>query len=317
MKSQPRLISALIFLLLAACARPMVMPTTPLPAQAILHENGLDLGADGFMPGHQWMPPQPKAIIYALHGMNDYSHSFAAAALYFAEHGVGLVALDQRGFGRNVSPGIWAGEANLVDDTFTALNAIHQRHPGVPLYLLGESMGGAVAINSAADPRMAKAGVEGVILSAPAVWGGSAMNIFMRGFSWWGAHTFPDMKMTGKQLKIKPSDNIPMLIALARDPLVIKATRLDTIYGLVQLMGDAQDNIAKVKLPVLYLYGANDQVIPSKPTASAILKLKAPNRVAYYPNGYHMLLRDLQAPRVWDDVLSWIDNKTAPPAFGQ
>ena len=314
-KLRPRLFLSLL-LLLAACARPVEMPGSPPPAQALLRENGIDLGRQGFIPGHQWMPQNPRAILYAIHGMNDYSHSFTAAGLYLAEHGVGMVALDQRGFGRNVSPGIWAGKANLLSDTFTALASIHRQHPGVPLYLLGESMGGAVAVLSAADPRMQQAGVEGLILSAPAVWGGSAMNIFMRGFSWWGAHTFPELKMTGKQLKIKPSDNIPMLIALGRDPLVIKATRLDSIYGLVGLMGDAQREIAHVTLPTLYLYGANDQVIPPEPTASAILKLHAPNRVVYYPNGYHMLLRDLQAQRVWDDILAWIADKNAPMPSG-
>ncbi len=56
---------------------------------------------------------------------------------------------------------------------------------------------------------------------------------------WIGARLMPGLTLTGRGLGIKPSDNIAMLRALSRDPLVIKETRVDTIYGLVNLMDAA------------------------------------------------------------------------------
>ena len=70
-----------------------------------------------------------------------------------------------------------------------------------------------------------------------------------------GAHTFPDMALTGRGLQIKPSDNIAMLRALGRDPKIIKETRVDTIWGLVNLMDDALSSASKLSSKTLILYG--------------------------------------------------------------
>ena len=66
----------------------------------------------------------------------------------------------------------------------------------------------------------------------------------------------PGLTLTGRGLKIKPSDNIEMLRALARDPLVIKATRVDTIYGLVDLMDAALASAPRLDAPMFVMYGA-------------------------------------------------------------
>ena len=165
-------------------------------------------------------------------------------------------------------------------------------------------MGGAVVINTIAQKHPDF--VQGAILSAPAIWGDETMNGFYRMTLWLAAHTMPGNEFTGESLGILPSDNIPVLMALGKDPLVIKKTRVDAIYGIVHLMDDAFRNIDKVDVPLLMLYGAKDQVIPKAPVQKALRRINTENRIAYYPDGYHMLLRDLKADIVLNDIVSWI-----------
>lgn len=284
--------------------------TPSLQAEVLLAVDGATL------PLKRWLPKgKPKAVIVALHGFNDYSNAFATPAAYFALHGIATFAYDQRGFGGAPSRGIWAGENNLVRDAKEAVRAVHAAYPQIPIYVLGESMGGAVAVLLAAEPNTASP-LSGIILSGPALWGGESMNWLYQGTLWIGAHTIRSYTVTGRGLKILASDNIPMLIALGQDPLVIKETRLDAIYGLVGVMDHAYAHIEKVQTPMLALYGARDQVIPPEPVYHSLLRIDGPHRIAYYPEGYHMLLRDLQGKTVQRDIVSWIENPAAPLPSG-
>jgi acylglycerol lipase len=143
---------------------------------------------------------------------------------------------------------------------------------------------------------------------------------FQRLALWVGAHTFPDMKLTSKELKIKPSDNIPMLIEFGKDPLVIKESRIGTIYGLTNLMDLALQRVTKLTTPALILYGNRDKVIPKISTALMLSRLpnvgKVTQRFGFYEKGYHMLLRDLQRKTVWDDIGAWITGGTYPLPLG-
>ena len=281
--------------------------------------NDTMLAADGTMlPLRSWLPAgKPKAVIVALHGFNDYSKAFEGAGAFFKARGVAVYAYDQRGFGQAHYTGVWGNEKNFVSDLAQCVREVSRRWPSAPVYVLGESMGGAVTLVALADPAFPK--VRGVILSAPAIWGGEAMNPFFHGTLWLAAHTIPQHEMSGSDLKITATNNTPMLWRMAYDPLIIKKTRIDTIYGIVRLMGDGYDAVPQIKTPVLLLYGKQDQVIPREPIESALKRFTAPVQFALYPDGYHMLMRDMQGEMVMDDILSWIEHPGAelPSGFGE
>jgi acylglycerol lipase len=259
--------------------------------------------------------PHPKAVVLALHGMNDYAHAFSRPAEIWAREGITTYAYDQRGFGGTPYRGKWASADLLVQDVQRMTLLLRARHPGVPLYLLGESMGGAVVL--LALKRSDLVSVDGAILSAPAVWGGDAMNWFFRASLWIGAHTFPESKVTGQGLKRWASDNIEVLRGLARDPLFIKGTRLDAVYGVTDLMGEAYASAEQIdtKVPILVLYGARDEIIPADPVRDFVKRLP-PHRVAYYADGCHLLMRGLGAEAVLRDIRAWIADKDAALSGG-
>ena len=226
----------------------------------------------------------------------------------------------QRGFGDGVRIGLWAGIEAYARDLadFTAL--VRRAHPGVPVYVLGDSMGGAVALVAGAGPAETRPDADGMILAAPAVWGRAAMTWYERAALWTAAHTIPTFRLTAQGLDIQPSDNIDMLRALGRDWRVIKRTRVETIYGLVGLMDRALAVAPRFSEQALILYGAKDDIIPGRPTFEMVRRLPATVRdrqtFALYDGGYHMLLRDLNAETVWRDILAWIENAQAPLPSG-
>lgn len=344
-----------VLLALAGCAAPPPPPATVTPAllapaprptpppdaaagaaapqiapQIDSRVMGEFLASDGArLPVQAWLPADdgtPRAVILALHGFNDYANAFDAPGRYWAQRGIATYAYDQRGFGRNADAGGWAGTARMVADVDDAAHALARRWPGVPLYLLGESMGGAVLLAGYAG-RPLPPGVRGLILTAPAVWARATMPFYQR----WGLavanHLFPWLSLTPPRglVHVQASDNIPMMIALGRDPLAIKATRMDTLAGLTDLMDQALEASGRLDGPALVLYGEHEELIPDLPRALAVARIARPEpmgdrrladqmgetpRLGYYPLGWHMLLRDLNAAIVWRDVLAWIDDPT-------
>ena len=271
--------------------------------------DGAYVTVDGVeLPLSRWPAVEPKAVLIALHGFNDYRRFFDTAADYLSRQQIFCYAYDQRGFGASPNTGYWAGSDAYSEDLAQFTKLVRARHPGLPVYLLGESMGGAIVIDAMA--RAQKPDVAGVILSAPAVWGRETMPWYQTSLLWALSHTLPWLTLTGKGLDIMPSDNIDMLRALGRDPLVIKETRVDAIYGLTDLMDAALNSANKLNTQILLLYGEKDQIVPKEPTRLFVRNLLAHQpvgkTVAYYQNGYHMLLRDLEAPLIWQDIAHWI-----------
>lgn len=263
--------------------------------------------------------PEPWAVIVGLHGMNDYAEAFTLAAPAWAAAGVTTYAYDQRGFGRSPNRGLWAGEDLLTEDLRVMTRLVRAKHPRAVLAVVGESMGGAVAVAAFTSDRPPTA--DRLVLLAPAVWGWGDQPLLYRTTLWLGAHTLRSYSVSPPpfvQRRIRASDNIEHLRRMGRDRNLIFQTRIDTIYGLVSLMQTARTRIDDLDRapPVFYAYGANDDIIPDEPSLAAAAKLRPDDRTAFYPRGFHMLTRDLQRAVVIADVLSFIRDPASPLPSG-
>jgi acylglycerol lipase len=298
--------AALLLLgLLGSCA-PVTATLGTANATPALAGDMLVARDGALLPLRHWDADHPKAVIVALHGMGDYSNAFDMPATWWAKQGITTYAYDQRGFGRAPGPGLWAGEKAMDDDFVDCVDAVRAAHPHLPVFVLGESMGGAVVLTTLASGKAPQ--LNGVILVAPAVWSRADMPLSYRVALWLTAHVWPGLELTGKGLHIRPSDNIPMLRAYARDPLVQKQTRADAVWGLVNLMDDARRATGRLNdpPPIFMLYGAEDQIVPPASHAAAAKALGTHALVREYPSGYHMMLRDLEGPVLWKGIADWI-----------
>lgn len=306
-------ITAVLFI--SACSPLVNHPGKPVREPGI--EAGHYTADDGtVMPLHSWLPQEKPltAVLVGVHGFNDYSYSFAIPGTYLTRYGIGTYAYDQRGFGGSPERGLWSGIDAYTRDLTVFAREIRKRHPDVPLYILGESMGGAVAIVAMTgnDPPPA----EGVILVAPAVWGRDTMPWYQRALLAVTSHTLPWLELTGNGLDIVPSDNLEMRRALHSDPKVIKGTRVDAMHGLVDLMDEAMKRVEKLRCPTLIQYGKHDQVIPKEPIFTMLDRTPPTTRRAFYEQGYHMLLRDLHREKPLLDIVAWIADHNKPLPYG-
>jgi acylglycerol lipase len=319
-----RLAALVLCLALTACATPHVQPPlVPPPGFA-----GPRIAADAFvvqdgarLPYLRWSPAggEPWAVIVALHGMNDSRASFRLAGPWWAEQGIETWAYDQRGFGEAPGRGVWAGQATMAADLRTVVALMRARHPQALIAVVGESMGGSAAVAAFASEQPPAA--DRLILLAPGVWGWSSQG-WLNGTSlWFASRLFGDRAVEPPDWAvrdIRASDNMLELIRNGRDPNSILATRFDTLSGLVGVMETASRHLGDTRVPTLLLYGANDQIVTPGPMRLALERAgDSPTlRTAWYPDGWHLLDRDLGAVTVYRDVAAALRDPSAPLPSG-
>ena len=278
---------------------------------------------DGFpIPLRHWPASgTPERIALGVHGFGDYGGGFEDLAKALNRQGVSFYAHDQRGFGTNPEPGIWPGAEVLAGDVRDVAGSLRQRHPDLPLYLVGKSMGGAVTILAMTSGQPPD--VDGVVLIAPAVWSRDTMPWYQRLGLELGTQVAPGLEFSAElalSLGIEPTDEQVVIDTLREDPLVQRSARVDTMEGLTELMGDAQSAVAQLSGPVLLLYGERDEIIPAEPVCLMFRKLPddpdSRLRYALYPEGYHMLTRYSRADRTHSDIAAWLRDADAPLPSG-
>lgn len=273
------------------------------------------------LPYRVWLPrqtpedKQPWAVMLALHGMNDSRDAWEYPAPAFAAAGIAVISPDLRGFGATTSRGLWPGTAGLIADVRVMMELLRARYPHARLILMAESMGAAALMVLATSPHPPS--VDGYVLIAPAVWGRSEMNMLMRTSLWLADHTVPGLELTGGGIvKVTATDNRDALRRLSRDTLTIHTTRVDAVKGLVDLMDQAQASAPRIDVPALFLYGGHDELVPARATAATWRALPPGPARAFYPDGYHLLLRDLDRATPIDDILAWIRRPEDPLPSG-
>ncbi|MCP4337455.1 MAG: alpha/beta hydrolase, partial [Desulfobulbaceae bacterium] len=246
MQSQPSLRYKVTFLffkvgiicLLTACSPTFVTLPISEPSSPSISEHIFTSYDKTELPMKVWLPSQEiNGVLIGVHGFNDYSNFIKDSVSFFNDQKIAIYSYDQRGFGGSKTRSRWSGKQALSDDLTTFIMLVKETHPHLPIYILGDSMGGAVTIVTMAKKDPPK--INGVILIAPAVWARSEMPFYQRCLLWIAAHTIPWQKVTGESLEVTASDNIEMLKELGKDPLVIKETRIDVLYGLSNLMDEA------------------------------------------------------------------------------
>jgi alpha-beta hydrolase superfamily lysophospholipase len=300
---------------LAACVGritlpgPAVEPPTETADSFVMPDGTL-------LPYRQWLPTgTPIAVVLALHGMNDSRDAWEYPAPIFAAAGIAVFSPDQRGFGATRTRSLWPGTAGLTADARIMARLLRARYPHTRLFLMAESMGAAALMVMATQPN--PPAVDGYVLIAPAVWGRAEMNLLMRAALWLADKTMPGLTVTGGGLvRVTASDNRAALVRLSSDPLTIHETRVDAIEGLVDLMDNAQAAARQFHAPALFLYGGHDELIPSRATAATWRALPPGPELAFYPNGYHLLLRDKDRATPIGDILAWIRDPNAPLPSG-
>jgi alpha-beta hydrolase superfamily lysophospholipase len=268
------------------------------------------LTGDGVrLPLAAWLPDgAATTVLLALHGYGDYREAFGRVGRWLAAHGIAVYAYDQRGFGETRTRGRWPGAEALIGDCADAAAALRGAHPELPLAVLGESMGGSVALAGLASGQVA--GVDRLILAAPGVRGGVQLRQLHDLALRLGALALPWLRVELRRGG-RPWLDREESTRLAEDPLILRHLSVGTYDGLIELANLATlVNPARVP-PTLLLYGELDGTIPRAGIDDLARRLGDRCTLRTYPERHHLLLHERGADEVFADCLRWLSKTTA------
>ncbi|WP_422126574.1 alpha/beta fold hydrolase [Thioalkalivibrio sulfidiphilus] len=292
--------------MLAACAPVRVAPGEAVKTPVI--EDGALIARDGArLPVNRFEAETPRAVLVALHSFRDYRGAYDQLGPWFASRGIDLVAMDQRGFGDAPHRGYWAGEQAMLDDVRDLVAVLHREQPARPVYLMGESMGGSVALALMGDGQAPA--VAGLILAAPGVREGIPAKPLWDGALWLSERLAPGLTVPINQ----DYDGVLAPEAVARfrdDPKVLRRIRTDTYVGLVWLAETASRRADRVRVPMLVLYGKPDRTIRQEAICH-LARHHATGQVDLRIRDHwpHLLLHGPDREAVAGEILAWLDGK--------
>jgi acylglycerol lipase len=222
-----------------------------------------------------------------------------------AERGFAMYAGDHRGHGRSDGPRALIDRMdNVVADLDLVVDLAVGRQRGREPFLLGHSMGGAVAISYA---LVHQDRLRGLILSAPLAVVEAAS---------------PLTRLAGRVLSaVAPKLGVYEIdsTAVSRDPAVVRDYDADplnyhrklparTVAELSAAIGTFQDRLGGLTLPLLTMHGTDDRIVPRDASELVIERAGSPDKsIIRYDGLYHELLNEPERERVLDDIVAWIE----------
>jgi acylglycerol lipase len=279
-------------------------------AAAIVGRERVLVMADGFrLPAVTWEPAgTPLATVIALHGFGDFRLAFGEVGPALARRGLLVHAYDQRGFGDTDGRGRWHGWRRLVRDLKAVIGLLAPTD-GTRLFLLGESMGGGVAL--VATARFRPEAVHGLILVEPAVRRGARLRLI-----WDVAFGTLALVAPGYSRRLTRGTHAAFTPAarqrLTHDPRIVRVIRADAYKGLLSLSDAASASARRLRLPTLLLYGRADGIIPLRLLERAARDLHPVVTALRYPEAPHLVLQTRGFGAALADVCAWIDGATLP-----
>jgi alpha-beta hydrolase superfamily lysophospholipase len=243
-------------------------------------------------------PAQPARLVVLVHGYGEHVGRYEHVAAALTARGSLVVGPDHVGHGR--SP----GEPALVDDfepVVDDLRAVVQDTRGdLPVVMVGHSMGGLIATRYAQRHRD---DLAGLVLSGPAV--GLAPVIE----GWLAAPALPDEPIDVAVLSRDPAVGE----AYAADPLVYHGGwKRPTLEAFVAADRAIAEGPGFGDLPLLYVHGADDQLVPVDLARPVVERLAGPDTDVHVLDGArHEVLNELDKDRTIDLVAAFAERVTA------
>jgi lysophospholipase len=259
-----------------------------------------------------WRPEAPaRAILVVSHGAGEHGGRYGHVVDALVPLGFAVYASDHRGHGRS------GGRRALVDrfahavaDLRTVIGIARGERPDVPLFLLGHSMGGAIALTYAVEHQD---DLGGLVLSGAVPALDAASSAFLRAFSGTVSALAPRLPV----VSVDPA-------AVSRDPREVEMYRNDplvhhgrlparTAGELVAAAAALPERAGSLTLPLLVLNGEDDVLAPVAGSRMVADRARSTDLTLHtYPGLRHEVFNELPADRarVLDDLAAWLTART-------
>ena len=255
----------------------------------------------------RWLPDrEPSSVVVISHGLGEHSGRYRLLAEHLVAQGHGVYALDHRGHGRSGGPRANIERFNHVVTDFSAfVVSSAQENADVPVFVIGHSMGGAIAFASAIQLQDS---LRGLVLSAPALAAGEVVSSVKLAL----VRLLSVIAPGAGALQLPPS-------AVSRDPQVVRDYESDplvfhksvparTVLELLQAMQGFPESARNLRLPVLIQHGTADSLVPLSATRPLYQDLGSIDRtVKIYEGLYHEIYNEPERAVVIDDLCRWLD----------
>jgi acylglycerol lipase len=256
-----------------------------------------------------WRPDsEARAVIVIAHGASEHSGRYAHVAARLVDEGYAVYAIEHRGHGRSDGPRALIDRLkNAVSDLQCLVVQAAGAHPDAPVFLLGHSMGGTVALVYTLRHQDR---LSGLILSGPL----AALEAAP-----------PHLRILGRVLStVAPRRPLIAIDAglISRDPAVVRAYADDpfvyhgklparTVAELARAIDSFPDGVPAITIPTLIMYGTADRLCPPQGSLMLAERIGATDKtLRAYDGLYHEILNEPEQERVLDDLCSWLAART-------
>ena len=256
-----------------------------------------------------WRRSMPRAAVVLVHGYAEHSGRYEHVAERLVNHGYAVYALDLRGHGRSEGKRAFVRSMDeLVADVRDLLNRVRQREPGLPLFLLGHSMGGAIVGRLLVDSQPE---IAGVILSGAVLRGGRGFDTVAQEVFIALGRLFPRLPLSKLGSEVISRDPA-VREQYDNDPLVYRGRMAaGTFSAIVRAAKVIDRRMESITLPLLILHGGADALI--SPEGSEQLYKRAGSQdktLKIYDGLFHEVLNEPEKEQVIYDIVVWLDAHT-------
>jgi acylglycerol lipase len=256
--------------------------------------------------GSAWAPSgTPRAALLVVHGLKDHAQRYGELAGRLGALGVEVYGFDLRGHGRSGGARAWVGRfEEYIGDLEVVVGEVGRRSAGLPLYLFGHSLGGAIVTRYVLErsPRVA-----GIVLSAPALRRPAQVSAVAVGVTTLLSGIAPHAAVF--RLPNRDFSRDPVVVeAMGTDPLISQPPApARTAAELLRTMEWIRSRESGFSVPVLALHGTMDRLTHPEGTREFIDRIPARSKTRKsYPGLYHDLLHEPERAAVLADIETWL-----------
>lgn len=248
-----------------------------------------------------------------VHGFGEHSGRYESLARSFAPRDYAVHAYDHTGHGQSSGQrGHVSDFGEYLDDLERFLGLVRSEHPGLPVVLVGHSMGGLI-VASLVSTRAPE--IDCIVTSGPALAIGADVSPLKMRLARLIRRFWPTLSLEAG-LDVN---------GLSRDPEVVRAYQADPLVhgrataafgaSMTETIDQARRGAARVRQPMLLLHGADDPLCDPEGSRRFFEGLPhgtvAGSMIRIYPNLRHEIFNEPEREDVYEDMRAWIDARLA------
>ena len=249
-----------------------------------------------------------RAEILITHGFGEHSGRYGALTDHLVSHGYSVTAYDHRGHGLSDGlPGHVESFAEYDEDLAKLISSVRSRGQTTPLFLIGHSMGGLIALRYMASKNGA---LSGAIISAPLIEVAVAVPAHKLMIARVGARMAPRMRLDNEINPSHLSRDPEVGRAYAADPLVNRKVSPKWFAEAQRAMHVVAESVSRITLPTLVMHGTEDKLASVEATKRMFERIgSADKELVIYPGYYHELFNEPEKQEVFERVTDWLGKR--------